>query len=157
MNLPELIEAYARGGEELQRAVAGMSEAELRAAPVAGKWSTLEVLCHLADFEPIYADRMKRVLAEQEPTFFSGDPDLFAAGLTYPSRHAEEEVRVVQAVRAQMVRILRAIPEAAFQRKGIHSTDGPVTLETLLRRITNHIPHHVRFIAEKRAAFDQPE
>ena len=33
-----------------------------------------------------------------------------------------------------------------------HSTDGPLTLETLLQHITNHIPHHVTFIAEKRAA-----
>ena len=28
--------------------------------------------------------------------------------------------------------------------------DGPLTLETLLRRITGHIPHHIRFILEKR-------
>jgi len=48
--------------------------------------------------------------------------------------------------------ILRAFEPEDLQRKGIHSEAGPITLETLLTNITNHIPHHVKFIAEKRAA-----
>jgi hypothetical protein len=28
-----------------------------------GQWSTQEGGCHLADYKPIYADRMKRVIA----------------------------------------------------------------------------------------------
>ena len=27
-----------------------------------------------------------------------------------------------------------------------------MTLETIVKRVTNHIPHHVRFIEEKRKA-----
>ena len=46
----------------LREAVAGLSTEQVRARPVPGKWSTLEVVCHLADFEPIYADRMKLVV-----------------------------------------------------------------------------------------------
>jgi hypothetical protein len=49
-----------------------------------------------------------------------------------------------------MARILRSLTEKDFQRIGHHSEDGPLTLETLLQRITEHIPHHVRFIKEKR-------
>ena len=40
-----------------------------------------------------------------------------------------------------------------FERTGNHSEDGPISLELLLQRITNHIPHHIAFIEEKRAAF----
>jgi hypothetical protein len=29
---------------------------------------------------------------------------------------------------------------------------GPLTLETLVQRITGHIPHHVQFIEDKRKA-----
>jgi hypothetical protein len=60
-----------------------MSEEQLDARPVEDKWSTRLVICHLADFEPIYADRMKRVIAEQCPTFHGGDPDTFAARRLY--------------------------------------------------------------------------
>ena len=51
-----------------------------------------------------------------------------------------------------MARILKTLPPEDFQRQGIHSEDGPLTLEKLLTNITNHIPHHLPFIAQKRAA-----
>src|SRR5437763_658750 len=63
-NLQQLIEQYLDGPKQLRAAVAGMSREQVTARPIAGKWSTLEVVAHLTDFDPIYADRMKRVLAE---------------------------------------------------------------------------------------------
>jgi uncharacterized damage-inducible protein DinB len=150
IELDQLIEEYLAGPAMLRRAVAGLSGEQLRARPVPGKWSTLEVVCHLSDFEAVYADRMKRVIAEPEPPLRSGDPDLFAASLAYHSRDLDEELTLVETTRRQMARILRSIPPQAFQRTGIHSSDGPITLEALLRRITGHIPHHVRFIDQKR-------
>src|ERR1700752_1820938 len=95
---------------------------------------------------------MKRVIAEDEPTLMSGDPDVFAARLAYAQRDVAEELHLIEVTRAQVARILRTLKPQDFQRRGIHSTDGPLTLETLLHRITIHIPHHVQFIEEKRAA-----
>ena len=48
-----------------------------------------------------------------------------------------------------MLPILQSCDANAFQRTGVHSLDGPMTLQTLLQRITDHIPHHVAFIEEK--------
>ena len=152
MSFQPLIQQYLGGIEELQQAIAGMSPSQLAAAPVPGTWSTQQVICHLADFEPVYADRMKRVIAEDQPLLLSGDPDLFAASLAYQERDVQEELAVIAAVRRQMARILFTLPEAAFQRTGQHTTDGPISLETLLTRITGHLPHHVKFIREKRTA-----
>jgi hypothetical protein len=152
MDHPQLIEAYLDGPQTLRTAVAGMTREQLLARPVPGKWSTLEVLCHLADFEIVYADRMKRVIAEHEPTMFGGDPKMFSARLAYHDRDAEEELHLVELVRRQMVRILRTLTPEDFERRGNHSESGQITLETLLQRIVGHIPHHVRFIQEKRQA-----
>lgn len=152
MDLDGLIQAYEAGPALLRGAVAGMSAQQLAARPVAGKWSSAEVVCHIADFETVYADRMKRVVAEDNPTLLSGDPDAFAARLAYAARDVEEELRLVELVRRQMARILRQLPPEAFERCGNHSTDGPISLTTLLKRITRHIPHHVEFIHQKRAA-----
>jgi hypothetical protein len=55
---------------------------------------------------------------------------------------------LIEPVRKQMVRILKTLASADFQRTGRHSADGPVSLETLLTRITNHLPHHITFIDE---------
>lgn len=152
MDTSRLLNDYAQGPQKLREAVAGMTAEQMDARPIPGKWSTRQVICHIADFEPIYADRMKRILAEDRPTFFGGDPDLFAANLAYESRDVEEELQMISAVRNHVARILRTLKPEAFARTGNHSEDGPVTLEVLLQRITNHIPHHIKFIEEKRAA-----
>jgi hypothetical protein len=112
----------------------------------------LEVVCHLADFEIVFADRIKRVIAENEPTLLSGDQDLFAARLAYHDRDLEEELMIIELVRKQIAHILGALTEADFPRCGIHSEYGRMTLKDLLKRITGHIPHHLRFVEEKRKA-----
>src|SRR5690606_15294916 len=146
MNPTQLIDDYLAGPALLRTSVAGMSDDQLDAAPVVGQWSTRQVVAHLCDFEPIYADRIKRVIAEDRPTFFGGDPDLFAASLAYATRDVEQELTLIEAVRGQLAGILRSLPAEVFARTGIHSEDGPRTIEQLLRTITGHIPHHVRFI-----------
>jgi hypothetical protein len=51
----DLISAYEKGVEELRVAVAGMTVEQLCSRPVAGKWSTLEVVCHIADCEQFFS------------------------------------------------------------------------------------------------------
>jgi hypothetical protein len=152
MSQSALIEAYAAGPKRLREATRGMTCEQAAARPVPGKWSTLECVCHIADFEIVYADRMKRVIAEDQPTMFSGDPDIFAARLSYQDRDLAEELALIEACRAQVTRILRKLSAADFQRVGKHSEAGPLTLQELLERVTEHIPHHAKFIDEKRAA-----
>lgn len=151
-----LIDDYLAGPQLLRQAVAGMSREELLARPIPGKWSTLEVICHLADFEIVGADRIKRVIAENEPTLFGGDENVFAARLAYHERDAGEELLLIETIRKQVARILRTLKPEDFQRRGIHSEAGPLTLEGFVQRSIKHIPHHVRFIDEKRKALAQP-
>src|SRR5262249_59960717 len=63
----ELIATYEAGTDLLRSAVGGMSQEQLRSRPVAGRWSTLEVVCHVSDCEQFFADRMKRTLAMNQP------------------------------------------------------------------------------------------
>src|SRR5438105_6879102 len=99
-----LTDAYLAGAGQLRQAVAGMSREQLVARPVPGKWSTLEVVCHLADFEPIFADRMKRIIALERPTYFGADENRFAATLAYHERDLEEELTIIERTRRQMAR-----------------------------------------------------
>jgi len=151
-NLASLIEEYLDGPKKLRQAVAGMTREQLTARPIAGKWSTLEVVAHLSDFDPILADRMKRVIAEDNPTLVGADENKFAAELAYHDRDLEEELKIIEVTRSQLARILRKLPEPALQRVGQHNERGPRTLEVLLSTAIGHIPHHVKFIHEKRLA-----
>lgn len=152
MAVSTLIDEYASGPAKLRKLVAGLSAEQIRARPIPGKWSTLEVVCHLADFEPVYLDRMKAVLTQDKPTFFGRDETAFAAKFAYHQRDLAEELNLIESCRQSMTRILRTLPAADFQRLGVHNEAGEMTFESLLRRVTDHLTHHARFIAEKRAA-----
>jgi hypothetical protein len=150
--LREAADSYLAGPAALRAAVAGMSRDQLIARPVPGKWSTLEVVCHLADFEPILADRMKRVIAFDRPQLLAADENGFAKTLAYHDREIDDELAIIETTRRQMARILRTLPDSAGDRVGIHSERGPKTLVELLTGTTGHIAHHLPFITAKRQA-----
>jgi len=150
--LSQLTEEYLAGPQVLRRAVTGMNREQLQARPVPGKWSTLEVVCHIADFEPVLADRMKRVIAEERPALIGANEKSFAASLAYHDRDLEEELTIVDMTRRQLARILKTLPAEALQRVGVHNERGPRTLEALLTGAVQQLPHHVKFIVDKRRA-----
>lgn len=147
----ELAAAYKKGAADLRAAVAGMTREQLTARPVPGRWSTLEVVAHIADFEPVMSDRICRLIAIDDPTLMAADENDFMAKLT-PDRDVSEELAVVEAIRAKTARLIAALTPEQLARTGTHSVKGPVTLEQVIRTATGHIPHHLPFIAEKRAA-----
>lgn len=146
------IAAYLDGAQQLRRAVSGMTREQILARPIAGKWSTLEVVCHLADMDTVYSERIKRVIVEENPPLANADENRYAAVLAYHTRDLETELALIEATRRQIATILENQPPTVWDRTGQHSTDGPLTLTELTRRITKHIPHHVATIEEKRRA-----
>jgi uncharacterized damage-inducible protein DinB len=152
MNLASLIDDYRAGPNLLRSAVAELSQEELVARPLPGQWSALEVVCHVADTESLYAERIKMVVAEEHPRLPNRDPETYVTRLNCQQRNLEEELALVDATRRQLATILSHLTADDFDRIGEHSTAGPLTVAQLLERVTGHIPHHVRFIEEKRRA-----
>jgi len=150
----DLIAAYERGPDELCAAVGGMTTEQLRARPIPGQWSTLEVVCHIADCEQFFADRLKRTLAMDRPLLIGADGFRYPDPVCYHQRDLGEEVELVRVTRQQMARILCLVPAEAWERTAVHSETGLVTLRQLLLHAVSHLQHHLRFVAEKRAAFD---
>ena len=149
----ELADQYLAGVTELRKAVAGMTREQLAARPVAGRWSTLEVVCHLADFDPILADRMKRIIAMGDtPLLLAADENQFLRTLGYQDRDIENELALIEATRRQMAAVIRTLKPEQLQLAGCHNKNGLVTLERLIQTAINHIPHHLKFVAEKRKA-----
>lgn len=151
MSEAALIDAYVAGIEELERAVAGLTPEQARAKPADGSWSILEITAHLADTEALFAERMKRVLVEDHPPLPVSDPDAYAKALVYGSHDLQEEVALLAAVRRQMSRVLRELPDDAWRRVGIHSTDGEKSLLQIATKAVWHLEHHLGFVRAKRA------
>src|SRR5205823_11328181 len=138
----QLLAEYEAGPDLLRRSVAGMTRDELRLRPVAGKWSSLEVVCHVCDTEQFFADRMKRTLAMSRPLLLGADGWLYPEAVRYHDRDLEEELALIALTRRQVARILKLVPAEAWQRTAVHNEGGLVTLRQLVLHATRHLTHH---------------
>jgi GNAT superfamily N-acetyltransferase len=152
----QLIADYQAGSRLVRAAVAGMTAAQLRLRPIAGKWSTLEVVCHVGDSEQFFADRMKRTLALARPLLVAADPGPYSEAIRYHDRDLDEELALVELTRRQVARVLEMVAAEAWGRTAVHTEGGLVTLRQLILHATRHLQHHVRFIHEKREALGLP-
>ena len=146
------MESYLAGPDQLRAAVVGLSRDQLVARPVPGKWSVLEVVCHLADTDANIAHRLKRVLSEERPTFDRMQPDLMLTALAYHARDVEQELALIDLTRKQIARILNASPPQAWERTGIVGDRGDKTVAQMVNGAIEHLAHHLKFIVEKRRA-----
>jgi hypothetical protein len=152
----QLIEDYAAGGEKLDEAIRGLTPEDMAkvppadAGPEVGKWSIQQVVIHLADAEAALADRIRRVIAEDDPVLLAWDENKFAERLMYGEQSVQDAVALVTITRRQLARVLRKLPDSAFSRAGRHSERGRQTLTDLLKAAVGHLDHHLKFIAAKR-------
>jgi uncharacterized damage-inducible protein DinB len=146
-----VIDRYAAGGPLLIYAIAGLRPEHESARPGPGSWSIAEVVAHLADADLVIADRMKRVISEENPSLLAFDENAWIERLGSNQMPVEEAVNLFAANRHWMTRILRALPETDFARAGMHSETGRKTLAELLAGAVGHLDHHLRFLFAKRA------
>jgi hypothetical protein len=151
-----LLTQYARGPQELEAAVAGLTPEQLVATPIRGKWSTLEVVGHLADCEQFLADRMKRTIAMERPLLMGMDENKYTAAFDYHARDLAEELSLIRLTRSQMVRVLTPLVPIEWSRQAVHSEAGLMTLHQIVFHATYHLQHHLRFIEETRRALLAP-
>jgi uncharacterized damage-inducible protein DinB len=150
----QLIDQYANGGEKLLLSIRGLTQEDLLAPPPddpnIGKWTIQQVVLHLADSEGVFADRMKRIIAEENPTLLAFDETAWAGALHYESQSGPEAAKLLEITRNQLAAVLRQLPDSAFQRFGTHNQAGKQTLEQVLKKSTDHLEHHLKFIHAKR-------
>ncbi len=152
MNVADVIDRYEMGGRLLATAVAGVTpeKASERVGP--GIWSVAELVAHMVDSDSVGIERMKRVIAEENPTLQAYDENAWMIRLDSNAMPVDEGVALFAANRKWMVRILRKCTEADFARVGQHTEDGPKSLAKLLAGYISHLDGHLRFLYAKRGS-----
>ena len=147
----QLVDQYKDGYRAVADALKGATDAELDAHPAPGKWSSREIVHHLADSEMTSAIRLRLLLAENRPHILGYDQDEFARRLYY-DRPAEASLEAFKAARRTTADILDRMSEAEWQREGTHSEVGRYTVETWLDIYAAHAHGHAEQILVARAA-----
>ncbi|MGB9604905.1 MAG: DinB family protein [Bryobacteraceae bacterium] len=154
-SLVELLERYRRGPELVATVTTGAAGPELDFVPQPGGWSVRQIVAHLADAEIVAAERLRRVIAEDNPFLPAYHQDAWARRLGYHKRRMAEALELLRRLRAENHQLLAGLPEEDFQRAGTHSERGRITLLELLAAEVDHLEKHARRIQQLRAAWRQ--
>jgi len=137
--LTRLAEAPAR----LAKALRAFSAEALRRPPQAGKWSALEIACHLRDIDRLYAERVSKSAFSERPAFWMMDNARVAEKLRYREADPASVLKEHRRRREDLVSLLRALPHGSWKRTGLHPKRGELTIEALAEVIAGHDQNHL--------------
>lgn len=141
MDRTERLERFRGGFADVQAAAAGLTDAELDREAPDGGWTARQVLHHLADSETIAYVRLRRLIAEDDPTIVGYDEPEYARRLHY-DRPVAASLAVLAAVRAASLDLLEALSPAEWERRGTHTESGSYSVDDWLRIYSEHPYDH---------------
>jgi DinB superfamily len=146
-----VIDRFEALGPIVVYAATGLTREQEQARPGPGDWSIAELVVHLLDSDLVAGDRIKRLIAEENPTLLAYDQDAWNSRLRANELPVLEAAELFSLNRKWVARLLRNCTEADFARGGVHSEDGPVTLAKMVAKYITHIDNHLKFLYAKRA------
>ena len=147
----QLIAQYKDGYRAVMDALKGASDADLDTRPSPAKWSSREIVHHLADSEMTSAIRLRRLLAEDRAAIAGYDEAEFARRLHY-DRPIAASLEAFKAARETTAEILDRMSEAEWAREGTHTEVGRYTVERWLEIYAVHAHNHAAQIVRLREA-----
>lgn len=118
--------------------------AVFRYAP--GKWSVKELVGHLGDTERILSYRLLRIARGDATPLPGFEEDAYVAAAGFDRRRLADLIEDWRSIRAATIRLVAALPENAWTRRGIVN-GKPVSSRALLYIILGHVEHHRSVLA----------
>lgn len=149
------LETLAATPAALKEALHGVPKKLLLFTPAPGKWSILEILCHMRDMErEAYLERYTRILAEPEPRLPDLNGEALAIERDYRAQKAGDVLKDWTRLRRESLRLLKKSKPEQWRRAGIHETAGRLTIDDLVVRhaVGNDIAHLSQIDSIKRRA-----
>jgi len=104
---------YARGGDDLEAVLAGLTEADLDLTRAPDEWSIRQIVHHLAEVDAMFLMIFESALAQPGITFIRNTYDQahWAETLAYKERAIEPSLALIKATRQHIARLLQHIPD----------------------------------------------
>jgi DinB superfamily len=140
----ERLARIARTPDELADCLRGADAAVLIRRPDPKSWAPTEVLCHLRDNEEWFLERMKLIVAIEEPRFVSTNPDRWADERQYLTNDAVLALAAFTRRRRETLDFLAGLGSNDWRRAGVHGDSrGRRTIDDFLSVMAWHDDNHL--------------
>ena len=120
-----------------------LARPDVRERPAPEVWSPLEYGCHVRDVHVLFAQRLRLMLDEDEPTFANWDQDAAAVASDYagqdPAVVADELVEAADTVAGTYATVTAETKD----RRGVRSNGDEFTVETFGSYHLHDVVHHL--------------
>jgi hypothetical protein len=137
------LQTLASTAGRLRALVTGRTREALAWTPDPARWSTVQILAHLADSEIVSAWRIRSILASDGVGLQPFDQDAWAAAFRYADTDPFESVQSFEANRAATLSLLRRVDPALHANHGLHQERGKETIHHLFKLYAGHDRNHL--------------
>ena len=128
---------------ELEKLIEGIPAEKLTKRPTPEKWSVAEVLAHLAEAEITSSWRYRQMLEHDGCSLPGYDQNLWNRLGSYASRKPEDSLQQFRLLRDANLQMLSKLTPEEWQKHGIHTERGRMTVQELAVQIAGHDINHV--------------
>ncbi len=125
----------------LTRFLAGEDDGIVRSHPFEGTWSALAYACHVRDVLAVFDERIRRMLAEDDPVLGWWDHEAAVEAEGYDAQHPSEVAEALDANATALSATLAGVPDDAWLRTGTRR-EGEVFTVLGAGRFALHEGHH---------------
>lgn len=143
-----ITDALERAPRTVSALLREMPAALLTRRPQPAKWSAHEHACHIARVDPIFRERLDRMLCEDTPLIVSYNPDADESPDALLQMNLADAVADFARHRAQFVERVRALAPADWARSAEHTEHSHYSVFIMLRHLALHDMLHAYRIEE---------
>ena len=116
LNVEQVLTVLAGSPGRIAEATAGLSPAQLHAAPARDEWSVNDVLAHLRSCGEVWGKCIGVILAQDRPTIRAISPRSWIEQTDYRDQRFRPSLRAFVAQRAELLAMLEPLPPKAWSR-----------------------------------------
>jgi hypothetical protein len=140
---PSLLNRLQTQHEAIEIITAGTSSESLSLQPQPGKWSIKDNIAHLAKYQPVFIDRINRIITANNPVLDAyipeADPE-FPLWQTWDTRTLRD---TLYADRKQINRLINGLTHSQLTMTGVHKKYGRLTMVQWTEFFLLHEAHHI--------------
>jgi len=137
----------------LERAVRGLTRAQLYRRPSPKKWSIAEILGHLLDTEVVYGYRYRMALGQSGMPIQAYDQARWSEAFRGRRVSVARLLSQIRLLREVNLDLVTGVPRAWWSRYGMHSERGREAVRRTLELIAGHDENHLDQIMAIRKRF----